>query len=66
MQVVLNGENQELPDRMTVSQLLTRLEVTHRRVAVEINRLLVTRSSHEETMIQPGDQIEIVSLVGGG
>jgi sulfur carrier protein len=66
MQVVINGEARELADAMTVSRLLAELELTGRRVAVEINRELVTRSLHETTTINSGDVIEIVSLVGGG
>ncbi len=66
MQVVINGETRELADEMTVSRLLAELELAGRRVAVEINRELVTRSLHETKKINPGDVIEIVSLVGGG
>jgi sulfur carrier protein len=66
MQVTINGESRELPGELTVSQLLVTLELTGRRVAVEINRELVTRSLHETRKINSGDVIEIVSLVGGG
>jgi len=66
MQVTVNGETQEVPDRVTVLELLVKLGLTNRRVAVEINRELVTRSLHATRTIRPGDAIEIVSLVGGG
>jgi len=66
MQVVINGENRELAGEPTVRELLEQLDLSGRRVAVEINRELVTRSRHETRQICPGDVIEIVSLVGGG
>lgn len=66
MQVTINGEVQELPENLTVVQLLGRLGLTQRRVAVEINRAIVVRSLHETRTISPGDVVEIVSLVGGG
>jgi len=66
MQVTVNGETQEVPDRVTVLELLVKLGLTNRRVAVEITRELVTRSLHAPRTIRPGDAIEIVSLVGGG
>ncbi len=66
MQVKINGESRDLPAGCTVLQMLSRLELTQRRVAVEINRELVTRSLHETRKIDPGDEIEIVTLVGGG
>jgi sulfur carrier protein len=66
MQVTLNGEKQELAEGTTVVDLLAKLALTQRRVAVEINRELVPRSLHAQRKISPGDAIEIVSLVGGG
>ncbi|MDP2147663.1 MAG: sulfur carrier protein ThiS, partial [Pseudomonas sp.] len=38
MRIQLNGESYELPDGETVAALLTRLELTGRRVAVELNQ----------------------------
>ncbi len=37
-----------------------------RRVAVEINREIVPKASYAETVIKPGDQVEIINFVGGG
>jgi sulfur carrier protein len=66
MQVSINGENRELPAECTVSQMLGELGLTGRRVAVEVNRELVTRSLHDKTKLKTGDKVEIVTLVGGG
>jgi len=66
MQVTINGESRDFPGEMTVLELLVSLGLTDRRVAVEINRELVTRSLHATRKINSGDAIEIVSLVGGG
>lgn len=66
MDVTVNGEKRALADGMTVVDLLATLALTQRRVAVEINRELVPRSLHGQRKINPGDAIEIVSLVGGG
>lgn len=66
MKVTLNGEPRDLPDGSTVLQMLECLELSGRRVAVEVNREIVTRSRHDTTTLKPGDTIEIVTLVGGG
>lgn len=66
MQVILNGEQREVPDAITVAELLRLLKVRTRAVAVERNRELVPRAQHEQTRLEPGDRIEIVTLVGGG
>jgi len=44
MHIQLNGERFELPDGQSVADLLQRLELTGRRLAVELNREIVPRS----------------------
>ncbi|KMN25149.1 sulfur carrier protein ThiS [Pseudomonas helleri] len=66
MHIQLNGESFELPDGETVAGLLTRLELTGRRVAVELNLDIVPRSQHGETVLKEGDQVEVVHAIGGG
>ncbi len=46
----------DLPDGETVAALLTRLELTGRRVAVELNLDIVPRSQHAETTLNDGRQ----------
>ena len=66
MRVFVNGEEREVPDRVTVTGLLAAIEVTAERVAVEVNREIVPRSLHAEHALGEGDRIEIVTMVGGG
>ena len=66
MRIQLNGEPFELPDGETVAALLTRLELTGRRVAVELNLNIVPRSQHAETSLKENDQVEVVHAIGGG
>jgi len=49
-----------------VSQLLTRLNIDARRVAVEHNLTVVRRATFDEVMVREGDEVEIVNFVGGG
>lgn len=66
MEITLNGQRRDVPDALTVARLLGLLELKPEHVAVEVNRGLVTRSRHEGTPIAPGDEVEVVTLVGGG
>ena len=66
MRVTINGEEQVIEAGTTVSALLRRLDLQPIRVAVEINKDLVTRSTFAGTVVEDGDQIEIVTFVGGG
>ncbi|MGE8295901.1 MAG: sulfur carrier protein ThiS [Pseudomonas sp.] len=66
MRIQLNGEAFELPDNQTVADLLVRLDLTGRRVAVELNLDIVPRSQHDSTLLAEGDQVEVVHAIGGG
>jgi thiamine biosynthesis protein ThiS len=64
--ITLNGEAHELPGPLTVTELLERLQIDVRRVAVELNLNVVKRALFDGTMVREGDQVEIVNFVGGG
>ena len=66
MHIILNGDQREYPDSLSASQLLHDLGLTGKRLALEINREIVPRSTFDRHMIQPGDRIEIVHAIGGG
>jgi sulfur carrier protein len=66
MQVQINGHSRELPDGITVAALLQLLEIKAPRVAVEVNAEVVVKARHGDTALRAGDQVEIVTFVGGG
>ncbi len=66
MKLTVNGKPVELPDGSTVSALLSELAVEPARVAVERNQDVVPRRTWGEARLTDGDQIEIVTFVGGG
>lgn len=66
MQIVVNGENRMVDDRLTVADLVRLYALTPQRVAVEVNEKLVRRATYAETALHDGDHVEIVTLVGGG
>jgi len=66
MKIVLNGEPYELPGPMSVAELLARLDIDARRVAVEHNLVVLKRATFETIMLGEGDEVEVVNFVGGG
>lgn len=66
MQIKLNGQDREIAGPLTVAGLVESLGMKARFVAVERNRELVPRAEHPSTPIEEGDEIEVVTLVGGG
>jgi sulfur carrier protein len=66
MTIQVNGETREVPHGNTVAELLSSLGVTQPHVAVELNLEVVPRAQHGDTILQDGDRLEVVTLVGGG
>ena len=66
MHVIINGEDRETPEGLTVSGLLNHLGLPAERVAIERNREILPRARWSDTRVEPNDRFEIVHLVGGG
>ena len=66
MRIVVNGQDQEVPDQLTLGGLIHHLALAPERLAVELNREVVRRANWTQTMLAEGDRIEIVHFVGGG
>jgi len=66
MQIRLNGDPTTVPDGLNVASLLAHLSLRPERVAVERNRQVARRADWETTLLQPGDELEILTFVGGG
>ena len=66
MQIILNGESTTVDENTTIAQLIEQLQLTGKRIAVEINEEIVPRSAHTNTTLHEGDMIEIVHAIGGG
>ena len=65
MTVNVNGDARELPEGETIRALVARYNLTPEKVAIELNRRLV-RTEKYETPLKDGDEVEIVTFVGGG
>ena len=66
LKIVLNGEPRAIASGLTVAGLLETLGLDRRKVAVERNEAIVSRSAYDQTEIANGDQFEIVHFIGGG
>ena len=58
----INGEDRRFEVAPTIGAVLEFLKVP----AVEVNRTIVPRSTHEHRQLEDGDEIEVVTFGGGG
>jgi thiazole synthase len=64
--ITINAEPRTLPAPLTVAELLRQLGRDPKRLAVEVNEVVVRRDEQEKRTLGDGDRVEIVTLVGGG
>ncbi len=64
--LTINGEIRTIAESVTLADLLNRLGYDRRRIAVEVNREVVPLPLHGQRRLAAGDDVEIVTLVGGG
>jgi len=64
--LTVNGESLLLDGTPSVAALIAHLKLDTRKVAVELNREIVPRSTYATTTLKSGDVLEIVHFIGGG
>jgi sulfur carrier protein len=67
IQITINGKAREFePTISTLADLVEKLGLTGKRLAIERNGEIVPKSTFAEVQLQQGDRLEIVGAVGGG
>ncbi|MBI4833682.1 MAG: sulfur carrier protein ThiS [Planctomycetes bacterium] len=66
MNLIINGQQKEMPDNLTLSALLTELRINPLGVAVELNLKIIPKTDYAKTQLKENDKLEIISFVGGG
>ena len=66
MKITLNGDELELKDSASVEDLIIYLSLTEKRLAVEVNQNIISKSRHSETLLSANDTVEIIHAIGGG
>lgn len=66
MKIKINGKETQVPDGITLIQLLGHLRIDKHRVAIELNKEIAKKTHWDRITLKEGDNIEIVTFVGGG
>jgi sulfur carrier protein len=64
--VTINGNTVQLDRPVSIRELLLSANVPPNYLAVEINAEVVPRELHDQQLVADGDEVEVVTLVGGG
>ena len=64
--VFINGVVRDFEHPVSVTELIQKMELGNKRIALERNGEIVLRSQFTHQLLADGDQLEIVVAVGGG
>jgi sulfur carrier protein len=66
VKIILNGDSKELQGPATLQTILDELKIPAGRVACEVNLKIIRRAWYAQTILQEGDEVEIIQAIGGG
>jgi sulfur carrier protein len=62
----VNGESHTFPVGQHLPQLLIQLNLNPKLIAIEYNGEILHRQFWDQTEVNDGDRLEVVTIVGGG
>ncbi|MBP9837144.1 MAG: sulfur carrier protein ThiS [Proteobacteria bacterium] len=65
LELQINGERKKVSS-LNVEQLISELSLENKKIAVELNKEIISRNNYSSTVLKSGDILEIISFVGGG
>jgi len=66
IKITLNGESKNIKENCNAEDLLVLLEITAKRLAIEVNETILPRSEFHTYHFKENDKVEIVHAIGGG
>ena len=66
MKLIINGENKELTDNLTLSDIIKNLQVENKVMAAAVNMNIVKKQDWNNFIPKENDSIELLNFVGGG
>lgn len=66
MEIIFNGQCREIQTGISIQELLDQMQLDCMQVVVEHNRNIIPRQRLADTLLNPGDTLEVIHFVGGG
>jgi sulfur carrier protein len=66
IEIILNGQTAFYPIDIPLLDFLAQAQLDPRLIAVEFNGEILHRQYWDQTVLQNGDRLEVVTIVGGG
>lgn len=66
IKIILNGEEKNLPQKMTIADLILHYQLDVKKIAIEKDLEIINPQKFSEVIIDEGSRVEIVHFIGGG
>ena len=66
IKIKVNGKIKSIPNNYKVSNLLRDINISLKKVAIEINQEIIYKKKIDKMILKKNDKIEIVHFIGGG
>ncbi len=66
MKIIVNGEEREFKENITLQEVLRALSLESKVMAAAVNMNIVKQDAWEHYNLQDGDKLELLDFVGGG
>ncbi len=66
IKIIVNGKQMSVNIKYSLKNLIDKLKLPIKKVAIELNREIVDKKSISKTNLKSGDKVEIVNFIGGG
>ena len=64
--IQLNGDPYEIDRGINLNELLNKLKIQKKKVAIEVNGEIIERNKYQNLILSKNDKVEIVHFIGGG
>ncbi|MGB5791938.1 sulfur carrier protein ThiS [Poseidonibacter sp.] len=66
MQLLINGEDKQFDDNVTLQEIITSLQIEDKVMAAAINMEIVKKDEWKSYIPKDNDKLELLQFVGGG
>ena len=64
--IQLNGKKVVIKSNHLLSDLLKKYKLSNKRVAIELNGIIIPKVNYKKNKLKNNDKVEIVHFIGGG
>ena len=64
--IQLNGKKASIKSNYSIFDLLKRYKLSNKKVAIELNGIIIPKTNYKKKFLKSNDKVEIVTFIGGG